>query len=240
MNKTLIIVPAFNERESIEAVLAEIEPLVARHAYDIVVIDDGSADGTGPAAARRHCAVVSHPINLGAGAAIQTGLKYALLGDYDQAVVIDGDGQHDPREAHRLIETMSASQADVVIGSRFLRKGSGRTSWPRRIGIALFSALASLIGRQKITDVTSGYRAFNKKAIQYLSVEIPPDFPDADMLLELLFAGFRIVEIPVGSRERKTGVSMFAGLRSVYYPFKLVIAIIAVVLKIGLLKRRPL
>ena len=234
--KVLIIIPAYDEGMNIAKIIAETREIGL--SYNIVVVNDGSEDDTEEIVKNMGISIISHPINLGAGAAIQTGLKYALLEKYDAAVIIDGDGQHDPKEAPKLIEALRTKYVDVVIGSRFLMKGAGKTSWTRHIGIVIFSAVASFIGRCRITDVTSGYRVFNQKAIKYLSTEIPADFPDADMLLALLFSGFKIVEIPVNSRERQDGQSMYSGLRAIYYPFKIIIAILAVLLRDIFSKRR--
>ncbi len=228
-DSVLIVVPAFNEDESILNVLKQIHNIP--RVCDVVVVNDGSNDNTESIVKKAGVKVLSHPINLGAGAAIQTGLKYALRNKYDFAVVVDGDGQHDPKEVPRLVEAIKRTSADVVVGSRFLANESVYIHWPRRLGIFLFSSLASLIGRCRITDTTSGFRVFNTKVIKFLSEEIPADFPDADMLLSLLFSNFKIVEIPVNVVERRRGSSMYSLLRSIYYPFKLTIAILAVLLR---------
>lgn len=227
--KILIIVPAYNEQENIDEVLRRIKDVSS--AYDIVLVNDGSDDDTLRVAGQRCPIILSHPINLGAGAAIQTGLKFAYNNRYDIAVVVDGDGQHNPKEIPKLIETLKKCSSDVVVGSRFLTKQRLTVPMARRIGIFIFSKTASFIGRCKITDTTSGFRAFNQKAIRFLAKEIPLDFPDADMLLSLLFSGFKIIEIPVEIRERQGGRSMYSVLRSIYYPFKLIVAILAVLLR---------
>ncbi|MFC1511336.1 glycosyltransferase family 2 protein, partial [Candidatus Margulisiibacteriota bacterium] len=172
--------------------------------------------------------LISHPVNLGAGAAIQTGLKYAAENHHQMAVIIDGDGQHNPEEVPKLVASMQESRADVVIGSRFLKKGRGRIHWARRAGIFLFSKIVLVLCRQKITDTTSGYRLYNARAIHHLAREIPLDFPDADMLISLILSGFKVIEVPVTTNERVAGQSMYSFLRSTYYPFKVLISIIAV------------
>ncbi|OGC04115.1 hypothetical protein A2276_05825 [candidate division WOR-1 bacterium RIFOXYA12_FULL_43_27] len=239
MDKLLIIVPAFNEEESIIRVIEEVKNVGLSN--DLVVINDCSTDKTEELIRNLEINIVSHPVNLGAGAAIQTGLKYAQINNYDLMVVVDGDGQHDPKEIPKMVVALKENLADVAVGSRFLTNGqSGKQKihWARQIGIKIFSVLLSLIVRSKITDTTSGFRAFNKRAIKFLAHEMPADFPDADMLLSLIFAGFKIIEVPVNMRERIGGRSMYSGLRSVYYPFKLTIAILAVLLKSFLERRK--
>ncbi|MFA6548433.1 MAG: glycosyltransferase family 2 protein [Candidatus Margulisiibacteriota bacterium] len=229
MDRLLVIVPAFNEQENIANVLQQIHNVSS--AFDIVVVNDGSDDDTETIAKKAGVKLLSHPINLGAGSAIQTGLKYAVKEKYDLAVVVDGDGQHDPKDIPKLVEALKTTSSDVVVGSRFLANGLRDIHWARRIGIFLFAKIASFIGRCRITDTTSGFRLFNQRATRFLAKEIPFDFPDADMLLSLLFSGYKIIEVPVEIRERQGGRSMYSTLRSIYYPFKVMIAISAVLLR---------
>lgn len=236
-NKILIIVPAYNEERCIKKVIEETQLLSS---CDIVVVDDGSVDSTSTIVKGLGINIISHPINLGAGAAIQTGLKYAYGQKYDIAVVVDGDGQHDPREIIKLIDAMENNFADLVIGSRFISNKKVKTSLVRKIGIRMFSLIVSLIGKCKITDVTSGFRAFNKKTMQLLSKEIPADFPDADLLLCLAMLKYKILEVAVDSRERKGGQSMYSPLRSLYYPFKLSVAILGVIIRTIAVRRESI
>lgn len=229
--KVIVIIPAYNEDQNITKVINDIQHINASFDYDIVVINDGSADNTAAIVSSLGITIISHPINLGAGAAIQTGLKYASENNYKMAVIIDGDGQHPPQEIPKMVESMEMNSADVIIGSRFLEKYTGRIHWARRIGIFVFSFIVFLLSGEKITDTTSGLRLFNSRSIKYLSSEIPLDFPDADMLLSLIYAGFKIVEVPVVIKERKAGQSMYTLLRSTYYPFKITISIVAVLLR---------
>lgn len=231
MKKTLIIIPAYNESQSIKIVIEEVRKLSCSDSFDVLVVSDGSEDDTFEIVEKMNIPVISHPINLGAGAAIQTGLKYAAIKGYTVAVVVDGDGQHDSSEVSKLIHAMENNSADVVVGSRFLSNNKVKTHWARKIGIRMFSKIVSFIGRCKVTDVTSGFRAFNKRAIHLLSQELPPDFPDADVILFLALSKHKIIEVPVESRERQTGESMFSLLRSIYYPFKLFVSMLAVILR---------
>ena len=237
MPKELVIIPAFNEELNIKKIIEEIN--IERPGCDCIVVNDGSTDRTEEIVMEMRINIVSHPVNLGAGAAVQTGLKYADRNKYEIAVVIDGDGQHDPKEVSRIIDAMAENNADVVIGSRFLDvKSNIKVFWARRVGINIFSFIATLVGRCKITDCTSGYRAFNQNAIYFMVREIPIDFPDADIILLLLLAGFRITEVPVSTRRRQHGQSMFTLIKSIYYPFKMILAINIVMLRSYFLKRR--
>jgi len=229
MNKTLIIIPAYNEEDSIAKVIKEVQ--VAATLHDVVVIDDGSQDSTGKITQFMGVNTISHPINLGAGAAIQTGLIYACQNNYDIAVVVDGDGQHDPKEIPKLVDTLKERNLDVVIGSRFGGRAEYRTPLARRLGMHIFSLITLLLSKAKINDITSGFRAFNKKAIKYLINEFPLDFPDAELIILLVFSGFKIKEIPVNIRPRLNGTSMYSALRSFYYPLKVAISIFAVLLR---------
>ncbi|OGC08475.1 hypothetical protein A2230_08135 [candidate division WOR-1 bacterium RIFOXYA2_FULL_36_21] len=231
MKKALIIIPAYNEEKNIEDVIKKIRQLSVNIVLDIVVVCDGPEDNTVKIVSSLNVPIIAHPINLGVGAAIQAGFKYANIKDFDMAVVVDGDGQHDPNEILKFIKAMEDSSIDVVIGSRFLSKDKVQTHWARKIGIKIFSVLVSLLGKCKITDVTSGFRAFNRRTIALLSKEMPADFPDADLILFLALSKYKIVEIPISSRERQHGESMYSLLTSIYYPFKLFVSILAVALR---------
>ena len=151
--------------------------------------------------------------------------------------MIDGDGQHDPSEAYKLINAMEKNTADVVIGSRFVEANNYSTPFARKTGILLFSFITLLISGTKIADVTSGFRLYNLNAMRFLINEYPADFPDAETIILLLLSGFKLVEVPVILRQRLSGQSMYTISRSIYYPFKVIVAIIAVILRKLLIKR---
>jgi glycosyltransferase involved in cell wall biosynthesis len=219
----LAVVPAFNESEAIGGVIAELHAV--RPPVDVVVVDDGSSDGTARSAEDAGARVLRLPINLGIGGAVQTGFRFAARHGYDAVVQVDGDGQHVPSESPSLLEEMSRTGADVVIGSRFLDVRGYTTSAVRRIGTRLFSAVNSLVLGRRITDNTSGFRAFNAAAVRFLSENYPQDYPEPESVILLGRNGFSIREVPVRMREREHGRSSISALRSVYYMIKVLLAI---------------
>ncbi|MBI2267473.1 MAG: glycosyltransferase [Armatimonadetes bacterium] len=229
MERILVIIPAFNEEKNIVPVIEEIRSTLA--SCDIIVIDDGSSDGTARMVKGSKEALIRHPINLGYGVAVQTGLKYAREQDYDMAILLDGDGQHDPADIDVLTRSLKENPADVVIGSRFLHNKKYRESFARKAGRLLFAGISRVITGQRILDITSGFQALNKKAIHFLADEYPKDFPDAEVTILLSLHGFKMIEVPVDIRARQHGRSMYTVLRSAYYPLKVLIAILAALLR---------
>jgi glycosyltransferase involved in cell wall biosynthesis len=162
---------------------------------------------------------------------VQTGFKYAATRAFDAVVQVDGDGQHDPAELEKILAPIAAGEADVVIGSRFLEDTGYRAPFARRVGMILFSAVARRAMGQRITDTTSGFRALNRAAYMYLARNYPVDFPDAETLVLLHRAGFRIREVAVRMRPRLSGKSSTTTLKSIYYPFKQLLSILIVLLR---------
>lgn len=230
MSTVLIIIPAYNEGVRIGEVIRSVRDIDPT--FDIVVINDGSRDNTAQVAHDAGAMVVSHPFNLGYGVAIQTGYKFALAKGYDFVVQIDGDGQHDPACIKQLLTPVIEGTTDLALGSRFLGADSYEPSLTRRIGMAFFRKLISFLIRTPITDSTSGYQAFNRRVIRFFTTEVfPCDYPDADMLLTLHRAGFRISEVPVRMHANATGKSMHTGLMPLYYIFKMLLSIIVTLLR---------
>lgn len=226
----LLILPAHNEASNLPRVIPEAR--AAAPDYDLVVIDDGSRDGTAAVAASLGARVVSLPVNLGYGGAVQTGFRYAVEHGYDLAVVMDADGQHDPAGIALLAETVLNGQADVAIGSRFRGHLAYYQPWVKRVGMRLFAWTVSRITGREVTDPTSGFQALNRDALRFFAYDnYPVDYPDADTLLVLHFAGFRVVEMPVTMRERLSGVSMHSGWKPFYYVLKMWLAISMVLLR---------
>ncbi|TAN63227.1 glycosyltransferase family 2 protein [bacterium] len=221
--KILIIIPAFNEEKNIGAVISAIKK-EAPYA-DTIVVNDGSGDSTAPVAQNLGVIVLSHPYNLGIGATMQTGYKYACLKGYDIAVQVDGDGQHPADQIKQLIEPLILGKADIVVGSRFLGAGEYKPSLARSAGIKIFSKLVSLIIQEKVTDTTSGFRAVGKRCISYFSQRYPDDYPEVESLVLLHKKGFSIMEIPVRMEERAAGRSSITPTKSVYYMVKVLLAI---------------
>jgi len=236
--RKLVIVPAFNEGKRIARVLKKIQEVDKE--IDIIVIDDGSTDDTGLKSRLVGARVVRLSSNMGYGVAIQTGYKYALERGYDYVVQLDSDGQHDPDYLPKMFTEILSGNADLVIGSRFLKGMSSvkvsemgyRVSPARKLGISLFAFLVSKFIGLKITDPTSGYRALNKQVIKFLANDFfPYDYPDADVVILAHRAGFKIKEIPMIMYDRTTGTSMHSGLKPVYYIFKMFLSMLMTLLR---------
>jgi glycosyltransferase involved in cell wall biosynthesis len=220
---TVVIIPAYNEGKRIASVIAGIRASVPQAA--IVVVNDCSRDDTAVVARQTGAIVVSHPFNIGYGASIQTGYKYALARNFDYLVQLDADGQHDPSGIPALLAPVIAGEADFAIGSRFLGN-SYRPPFARRVAMALFRRIVRLVTGKFITDTTSGFQAFNRDVVRFFSTDIfPVDYPDADMLITLHRAGFRMTEVPVRMFENRDGKSMHGGWKPVYYMFKMLLSI---------------
>jgi glycosyltransferase involved in cell wall biosynthesis len=222
--KILVIVPAFNECGNIGRTVEEIRKTV--HGVDVLVIDDGSADGTADEAREAGGLVISLPFNLGIGAAVQTGFKYAQEYQYDIAVQIDGDGQHDPAFLDKLIEPLRHDEADMAIGSRFLEGRGFQSTFGRRVGINFFVHLINVLTGAKISDPTSGFRAYNKKIIALFSEYYPHDFPEPEAIVVAQQMGMRIIELPVVMRAREAGNSSIRYFKTLYYMLKVTLAIV--------------
>ena len=230
MKKKCIIIPAYYEEESIGSVIAGIR----RHSEaDIVVIDDGSADGTGLKAAEAGAQVIRHPFNLGYGVALQTGYKWALRRGYDFLVQMDADGQHDPKYIPALFEQVEEGGSDVAIGSRFLVKGGYEAGISKTVGISFFRILIRLACRERITDPTSGYQCLDQKVFAEFSKDLfPTDYPDADVILMLFRMGYRVREVPVTMIPNPLGKSMHRGIfRLMYYFFKMCLSFFVTLLR---------
>ncbi len=235
--KTLVVVPGYNEEGSIGPVIRGIKEHFP--SAEILVVDDGSKDRTRSHALEAGARVISHPFNLGYGTALQTGYRYALARGYDRLIQMDGDGQHDPSCIVDLMDPIEKGEADIVIGSRFLENHQvGFDSPPfrvplvRRLGMGFFRTITSVIIGQKITDSTSGYQAMNRRALEWVSSErFPFDYPDADVIIMLHRAGFRIMEIPVRMFECQNKKSMHSGWRPLYYVFKMLLSILVTLMR---------
>ncbi|MFQ5627976.1 MAG: glycosyltransferase family 2 protein [bacterium] len=222
-NDTLIIIPAYNEEGNISQVIEEVRS--TNYSVDIIVINDGSTDGTETAARTAGAEVVTLPFNLGIGAAVQTGFKFAFRKGYDYVIQLDGDGQHIATEIAKILEPAKQGQADMVIGSRYLGERTYKTPLMRRIGMIVFSLVNTLVAGKKVTDNTSGFRVFNREVIRYLSAYYPSDYPEPETIVLLARSKFSIMEVPVEMRQREAGESSINSLRAVYYMLKVLLAI---------------
>jgi glycosyltransferase involved in cell wall biosynthesis len=229
--KTLIIIPAYNEEESIKAVLAECNEYL-NETVDILVVNDGSSDSTAEICMKGNIDVINIPFNMGVGNALKTGFKHAIEKNYHFVITLDADGQHDPNDLPLFFEKIKNSEADILIGSRFLQMNKYQGTFFRNFGNKFFSKLISLLIKEKLTDVTSGYRAFSNKALKYsISDNFNFDYPDADFLLTLHRAGFKFAEVPVVMRKRKLGLSQHTGFKPIYYIFKTFLSIFVILLR---------
>ncbi|MBZ0295609.1 MAG: glycosyltransferase family 2 protein [Anaerolineae bacterium] len=232
--RTLVIVPAFNEEDSIAHVIAALRTYLPD--ADIAVINDGSNDHTGERAEAAGAIVLHLPHNVGIGAAVQTGLIYAAEKAYDIVLRSDGDGQHlSEDDVCRLWNALHDGDGDLVIGSRFIEQRGYHTPPARRIGIMLLSQLISTINGQPVTDPTSGFAAFNRRAIRLFALSYPHDYPEPEALVVAHRAGLRIYEIPVTMKPRFAGRSSITSLRSIYYMIKVTLAILIGLLRPALL-----
>lgn len=224
MKRILAIVPALNEVENIGCVVQNLKSTSPW--LDVLVIDDGSTDNTAEVARAYGAKVISLPVNLGIGGAVQTGFLYAVKNHYDVALQVDGDGQHRAEEIKKLIEPILQDEADVTIGSRFLMKTSYKSAWPRRLGIYLLSKTIQFVVRKKYTDPTSGFRAYNQKALRVVSTHYSTDYPEPDSIVTLIKNRLRVIEISVEMDARLSGCSSITPFKSGYYMFKVSLAII--------------
>lgn len=220
-NKILFVIPAHNEEKNIKQVIRDIKQFVSK--ADIVVVNDFSLDNTKEIVLKENVSLLDMPFNVGYATAIQTGIKYAYYNNYDYVIQLDGDGQHLPKEALKLLKKIEESNADIVIGSRFLEKTSYKHPFFRKIGTKLFQILIKIFCKKNITDSTSGFQCLNKKVIErYSKIGRYPEFPDANLIIEMLLEGYKIEETPVIMKENNTGISMHSGI---YKPMKYMVKV---------------
>jgi len=230
--KILIIVPAYNEGENIQRTVQEIGALEFSMPVSILVVNDGSKDHTEKEVRNTNALLISLPFNLGIGGAVQTGFKFAYKNDYDIAVQVDGDGQHDTGYLKALLEPVLNDEFDMTIGSRFLPPHLGyRSSFVRRIGIHFFAHLISFLTDYKVTDPTSGFRAFNQKMIKVFARYYPSDFPEPEAIVVAGRFKARVREVPVQMRKRAAGNSSIRYLKTLYYMIKVTFAVLLAKLK---------
>lgn len=222
--ETLVLIPAWNEEASIEAVVADVHRYFPR--ADILVVDDGSSDRTAELAFAAGAKVASLPFNQGVGAAHQTAYRLARSRGYEMLVQLDGDGQHPAAELARLAEQVSTGQADLAIGSRYAKGGQYPSGWARRLGQRLFSRLVSVSTRQTFTDTTSGMRALNARAIDLFARTYSADFAEVESVQLAVRTGLNVIEVPVRMVPRQHGRSFITPVGSAYYLFKTLIVLL--------------
>ncbi|MBA4198035.1 MAG: glycosyl transferase family 2 [Chitinophaga sp.] len=221
----LIIIPCFNEAASLADLVTEIkENLRGILNLDILIVNDCSTDNTLDIAQRTEAKYLDLPVNLGIGGAMQAGFLYAYSHNYSFVIQLDGDGQHVPSEIKKLIAAFEKTEADIIIGSRFLEKKGFQSSFLRRIGINYFYLINRLFTGLHIKDSTSGFRLLNKKAFSYAAFHYPDDFPEPESIVIFAKKKFSIAEVPVIMRERQGGKSSIRWLMQLYYIIKVSIA----------------
>lgn len=222
--KKLIIIPAYNESACIEKTVQNI--LENATGFDYIIINDCSTDSTREICEKKHFNLINLPVNLGIGGAVQTGYLYGVRNNYDVAVQIDGDGQHDAAFLTRMAEHMELTGADMVIGSRFIEKQGFQSTGARRVGIKYFTWLIHFLTGVTITDPTSGLRMINRRVMEEFSRNYPKDYPEPETAVTVLHKGMKVSEIPVIMHERAGGVSSISMKKSIYYMIKVSLAII--------------
>lgn len=226
--KVMALIPARNEAERV----GEVARGAARHADEVIVVDDGSEDSTASVAEQAGAKVLRLPAHLGYGGAVHTGYLYAAARDFDALVQLDADGQHDPEDIPALLGPVAEGECDICLGSRFLGNPQWKPGLLRRAGMRFFSALIGLLTRRKITDPTTGFQAINRKALERLaSGAYPDDFPDADVLVMMLRENFRIGEVGVNMKPPPPGKRMHSGLVPLYYIVKMTLSVLVIMLR---------
>ena len=224
--RILLIIPAYNEAGSLPSLITEIRD--ADLDVDVLVVDDGSKDATARVAlaAGERVTLLRNPFNLGIGGAMQAGYRYAFDNGYDIAVQVDADGQHPPASIPELLAPIESGEANMAVGTRFREDSGYKGSWLRRIGIAMFAGIVSLLVRQRMTDTTSGFRAADREVIRLFAFDYPQDYPEVETTAVVYRQGLTIVEIPVVMRYREVGESSITIFWSVYYVVKVTLALL--------------
>lgn len=222
-NKVLIIIPAFNEEESI---LGTVEAVIEA-GYPLIVVNDGSTDSTYELCREHKVPMLNLSVNLGIGGAVQAGHKYALEQGYEIDIQFDGDGQHDAGYLDNLVACIDEG-ADLAIGSRYVDDSSSdfKSTAMRRVGKTWLSKLIYILSKERITDPTSGFRACGRRAIELYCRKYPSDYPEPESIVEAAKHGLVVREIPVSMNERQGGVSSINPIRSAYYMIKVTIAMV--------------
>ncbi|WP_433319653.1 glycosyltransferase family 2 protein [Micromonospora sp. CA-269861] len=213
--RTLIIIPALNESGSIADVVGEVRGELP--GVDVLVVDDGSTDRTAAVAAAAGALVAKLPYNLGVGGAMRLGYRYARDNNYDVAIQIDADGQHDPRYVPKLVDLLDDN--DLVIGARFAGEGDYNVRGPRRWAMVMLSAVLSRVARTKLTDTTSGFRAANRRVIEMFAGWYPAEYlgDTVETLVHTARRGYRIRQVPVAMRKRMAGTPSHSPAKAMVY-----------------------
>jgi glycosyltransferase involved in cell wall biosynthesis len=216
-----VVIPAYNEENTIAGVIRGVRSL--GDGYRVIVVNDSSRDNTTKNAEAEGAIVVELPVNLGIGGAVQTGFKYAFDHGFDAAVQVDGDGQHPPHNIPILVERLFGEDLDMVVGSRFMG-GAYRVPFMRALGIRVISVFLRVTTGMTLKDTTSGFRAINRRVMDFFSKYYPQDYPEPESLLLAYLKGFKIGEVSVDMQYRQFGISSITPFRAVYYMAKVLLA----------------
>jgi len=235
-SRTLILIPAYDEAATVADVVARVRRVAP--GTTVLVVDDGSRDRTAALARNAGAMVIRHPFNLGHGAALQTGYRFARERGFDFVVQLDADGQHEPRDIAVIAEALADGGCDIVLGSRFLAGAGYPVSWVRRTTMRFFGALVRLLTGWRITDPTSGFQGLSRAAFEFhCDDHFPADFPDADVIVMAERAGLRLREVPVRMYAPRPGRTLHRGWVKLYYVFKQLVSLGMVVLATGVRRR---
>ena len=222
--KTLVIIPCYNEQDSIVKVINNLKNNAPD--VDYLIVNDCSTDNTEKILRENGFNYINNPINLGIGGGVQAGYLYAQQNGYDIAVQMDGDGQHDPKYLSKVIAPVADGTFDMAIGSRFIEKEGFQTSFMRRFGINIISAFILILTGKRIKDTTSGFRACNRKLIEFFARNYADDYPEPEAIMACIVNGFSVGEVAVVMEERQGGVSSIRSIKSAYYMIKVCLALI--------------
>lgn len=231
MEKVLFVIPAYNEEANIKRVLDEIKKEVKN--ADVIVINDSSTDKTKQIVKKCGIRCIDSIFNMRYAWAVQTGLKYAYQNNYDYVIQFDGDGQHIASEAIKLLDEIKKSKVDIVIGSRFLNNTGYNSNKFRRLGTKIFEVLIRIFCKVKIADPLSGFQCINRRVIEkYAKMGEYPEYPDANLIIEMLLSGYKIKEVPVKMRPREEGISMHSGIiKPIKYMFNMFYTIFFIIVQ---------
>ncbi len=209
--KVLVVIPAYNEGQNIQKVIDELK---SDFSYaDILVINDCSKDNTKEIVDKNGINCITSVFNLKYAMAVQTGIKYADYNNYEYVIQFDGDGQHIAKEAEKLLKKMKETNADIVIGSRYMKDGTYKQTFFRKIGTVIFAKFIKIFCKKEITDPLSGFQCLNRRVIEkYSKIGQYPEYPDANLVIQMLFEGYKIEEVSVKMRLREFGESMHGGI----------------------------
>ncbi len=238
MKTILIIMPAYNEEENIAQVIRDIQRLELP--ADLLVVNDGSSDRTEEIVKGLGAQVIDMPFNSGYGVACQTGFKYAVEKGYQFVLQMDSDGQHRAEDLVSVMNVLLEEEVDIVIGSRFLSERPYPLCFMKKLAILMFRLTIRWVSHANITDPSSGLQGLNRRTFTYYSKmdNYPEDYPDADVLIRMLLAGFKVKEVPATFMPRTHGSSMHSGLEPVFYMSKMYMSIILIVMGAGVQRRR--